>query len=67
MVDAEASYGKILGFDPNVMHVSFFLTISIGVIILLWSIILMSTAGCKDFTGAMVNRFFLGCLEAAVT
>ena len=29
--------------------------------------VLMSTVGCKDFTGAMINRFFLGCLEAAVT
>jgi hypothetical protein len=27
----------------------------------------MSTAGVKDFKGAMINRFFLGCLEAAVT
>ncbi|KAF8532014.1 major facilitator superfamily domain-containing protein [Gautieria morchelliformis] len=39
----------------------------LGVTVFLWSVVLMSTAGCKDFTGAMINRFVLGCLEAAVT
>lgn len=38
-----------------------------GVTILLWSVTLMTTAACTNFAGAMVNRFVLGCLEAAVT
>ncbi|GJJ11800.1 hypothetical protein Clacol_006038 [Clathrus columnatus] len=28
---------------------------------------LMTTAACTNFAGAMINRFVLGCLEAAVT
>ncbi|KIJ44825.1 hypothetical protein M422DRAFT_207764 [Sphaerobolus stellatus SS14] len=39
----------------------------LGITVLLWAIVLMSTASCKSFAGAMVNRFVLGCLEAAVT
>ncbi|KAL7943657.1 major facilitator superfamily domain-containing protein [Trichoderma barbatum] len=32
----------------------------------LWGTVLMSTAGCFNYTGIMVNRFFLGFLESAV-
>lgn len=38
-----------------------------GTIIFLWAVTLMTTAACKNFAGAMVNRFVLGCLEAAIT
>ncbi|KAF8589716.1 MFS general substrate transporter [Ramaria rubella] len=39
----------------------------LGILVFLWAVVLMSTAGVKDFTGAMINRFVLGCLEASVT
>lgn len=32
----------------------------------LWGAVLMSTAGCSNYAGIMVNRFFLGFLESAV-
>ena len=32
----------------------------------LWGAVVMSTAGCNDYAGIMVNRFFLGFLESAV-
>ncbi|KAJ2968387.1 hypothetical protein NQ176_g9204 [Zarea fungicola] len=32
----------------------------------LWGAVLMSTAGCHNYSGIMVNRFFLGFLESAV-
>ncbi|KAJ6789456.1 hypothetical protein PWT90_00257 [Aphanocladium album] len=32
----------------------------------LWGAVLMSTAGCYNYSGIMVNRFFLGFLESAV-
>ncbi|KFY72960.1 hypothetical protein V499_06932 [Pseudogymnoascus sp. VKM F-103] len=34
--------------------------------VVLWGGILMTTAGCKSFTGLMIQRFFLGVAEAAV-
>lgn len=39
----------------------------IGVVIFLWAVTMMATAGCTNFTGAMINRFVLGCVEAVVT
>ncbi|GJJ11807.1 hypothetical protein Clacol_006045 [Clathrus columnatus] len=38
-----------------------------GIVIFLWAVTMMSTAGCTNFTGAMINRFVLGCVEAVVT
>ncbi|KAM0451073.1 hypothetical protein ACHAPV_010201 [Trichoderma viride] len=32
----------------------------------LWGVVLMSTAGCFNYAGIMLNRFFLGFLESAV-
>lgn len=32
----------------------------------LWGAVLMSTAGCYNYSGIMANRFFLGFLESAV-
>ena len=31
-----------------------------------WGAVVLSTAGCNDYAGIMVNRFFLGFLESAV-
>lgn len=33
---------------------------------LFWGAVLMSTVGCYNYTGIMLNRFFLGFLESAV-
>lgn len=32
----------------------------------LWGVVLMTTAGCFNYAGIMLNRFFLGFLESAV-
>jgi MFS family permease len=32
----------------------------------LWGVVVMSTAGCSNYTGIMLNRFFLGFLESTV-
>ncbi len=32
----------------------------------LWGAVVMSTAGCSNYTGIMLNRFFLGFLESTV-
>ncbi|KAH8811007.1 major facilitator superfamily domain-containing protein [Xylogone sp. PMI_703] len=34
--------------------------------VFLWGIVLLSTVGCYNYTGIMLNRFFLGFLESAV-
>ena len=32
----------------------------------LWGVVILSTAGCYNYTGIMLNRFFLGFLESTV-
>ncbi|BGP32547.1 hypothetical protein JCM10296v2_004328 [Rhodotorula toruloides] len=39
----------------------------LGVTCVLWGICVLTTMACKNFATAMVNRFFLGFFEAAVT
>ncbi|GAA5860353.1 hypothetical protein JCM3774_000389 [Rhodotorula dairenensis] len=39
----------------------------LGLTCVLWGVCVISMIGCKDFTTAMINRFFLGFFEAAVT
>ncbi|KAH8919299.1 MFS general substrate transporter [Atractiella rhizophila] len=39
----------------------------LSVCILAWGTVLMTTAACKNFAGAMANRFFLGLLESSFT
>lgn len=34
--------------------------------VFLWGTVVLSTAGCSNYAGIMVNRFFLGFLESAV-
>ncbi|KAL1668979.1 major facilitator superfamily domain-containing protein [Schizophyllum commune] len=38
-----------------------------GIVCFLWGIVVMSTAACRSFGGALVNRIILGALEACVT
>ncbi|GAA5978939.1 hypothetical protein JCM10908_002743 [Rhodotorula pacifica] len=39
----------------------------LGITCVLWGVCVISMIGCKNFATAMVNRFFLGFFEAAVT
>ncbi|POY71894.1 hypothetical protein BMF94_5255 [Rhodotorula taiwanensis] len=39
----------------------------LGLTCVLWGVCVISMIGCKNFATAMVNRFFLGFFEAAVT
>ncbi|KAH8813415.1 MFS general substrate transporter [Flagelloscypha sp. PMI_526] len=39
----------------------------LGVVVFIWGIVVMTTAACHSFTGALINRIILGSLEACVT
>ncbi|VDC05871.1 unnamed protein product [Peniophora sp. CBMAI 1063] len=38
-----------------------------GSFVFIWGIVVMSTAACRSFGGALVNRIILGALEACIT
>ncbi|KAK7691754.1 hypothetical protein QCA50_005155 [Cerrena zonata] len=38
-----------------------------GIVCFFWGIVVMTTAACRSFAGALVNRIVLGSLEAVVT
>lgn len=37
-----------------------------GTCMFVWSIIIMSTAACKNYSQLMINRFFLGVMESSI-
>lgn len=37
-----------------------------AVLVVVWSAIVLSTAGCTTYEGLLVNRFFLGMIESGV-
>ncbi|ORY85703.1 major facilitator superfamily domain-containing protein [Protomyces lactucae-debilis] len=39
----------------------------LAVNIVIWGVVLMTTAACKNWTGLMINRWFLGMFESTVT
>ncbi|KAJ5708970.1 hypothetical protein N7493_010304 [Penicillium malachiteum] len=59
--------GYLIGTYP-MMYLAQHFPVSrvIAVAVFIWGIILMSTAGCKNYAGIMVVRLFLGMFESAV-
>ncbi|KAJ7599234.1 MFS general substrate transporter [Mycena floridula] len=39
----------------------------LGILLIIWGVVVMSTAACKSFASGLANRIVLGMLESAVT
>ncbi|KAF8922343.1 major facilitator superfamily domain-containing protein [Mucidula mucida] len=67
-------FGYLVSVEPStwllqrLVHTSWYHTGKImGTVCTVWGVVVMTMAACNSFAGAMVNRFFLGALEACVT
>ncbi|KAL2145267.1 hypothetical protein VTI28DRAFT_7635 [Corynascus sepedonium] len=61
-------FGYIAGTYPvSLLGQKYSTRIVITVICLLWSVVVLTTPACRDYKDFLVNRFFLGLVEAGVS
>ena len=61
-------FGYLVGTYPiSLLAQKFRTRVVCSVICVLWAVIILCTPACKTYTGLLVNRFFLGLVEAGVS
>ncbi|EAQ91661.1 hypothetical protein CHGG_03596 [Chaetomium globosum CBS 148.51] len=61
-------FGYMAGTYPvSLLAQKYSTRIVITVICLLWSIVVLTTPACRDYKDFLINRFFLGLIEAGVS